>query len=222
MVCCKSGLDRTGIFSAVQLGVACLWQLHPQLRWTLHLAAINFNLIRGRMSDGASGFVQPPPPGGGPDGYLEHRRTFSDALQHPWHVLYDACTRSSAGPSRAGEGDRDSILRMSIFDGETDELAALVPTFCLLRNFVLVYSCEINGRITLTSNGVRGLKYTKHAFVAQFMPQSLALHSGEVANLVERQMSAIKQFAGTTKLTTESLTKLGKELLCDCSKLRCS
>jgi hypothetical protein len=44
---CKSGIDRTGIYVAVATAVICLWELYPQRRWNLHLALINYNILRG-------------------------------------------------------------------------------------------------------------------------------------------------------------------------------
>jgi len=48
---CKSGLDRTGIYTAASLGVIALWELYPGRRWDIHLSLINFNVLRGRFAD---------------------------------------------------------------------------------------------------------------------------------------------------------------------------
>ena len=51
LVNCKSGVDRTGMYTALQLMISSVWELHPAHRWLLHLTLVNFNLVNGRATN---------------------------------------------------------------------------------------------------------------------------------------------------------------------------
>jgi len=48
---CKSGIDRTGIFTAIYQSLAACWELYPQHRWALHMVACNYNILRRRSKE---------------------------------------------------------------------------------------------------------------------------------------------------------------------------
>jgi hypothetical protein len=76
---CKSGLDRTGLQVGMQTCQSALWNLYPQLRWGLHLTAINWHLLQSRYSDGKDEYFNQPLSSDGfaseqvPSSYIQNR-----------------------------------------------------------------------------------------------------------------------------------------------------
>jgi len=247
---CKSGLDRTGIWSAAQLAVASVWELYPRHRWSLMLAATNWNLTRGRVKSDPV-FGQPPPPPPSRRGSLSSRadRTpLDDTPRTPHAAISEAMAGDKDGDaewedvgSPVVDGDlgfrvssdgvelieeedlldgmapASQIVRVHQralylstldersppivfsrphyaesmagvtpgdnspfsperaqrcrvgssaeewgthcqFDGDGAALIVISPLTSLLKNFMLIYTTEVNARITFASCGVRGLK----------------------------------------------------------------
>merc|ERR1711939_1192855 len=78
-----------------------------------------------------------------------------------WSVHPDECRAANAHPLA-------DVLFVSDISGTP--LRQLFPWFCTLRNAVLVYLVDVNGRISLCSCGVRGMKYKKHSVAGQLLP----------------------------------------------------
>lgn len=242
---CKSGLDRTGLQTAMQCCVSALWSLYPEQRWTLHLATINSHLFQARNSNGEEVYVQPSS--------MESFSTEQERLV--WfkslfrerscvraHRLHDASLLSREPPS-----DRDAAARRDaregvnvpfcdeqlVFDDNSRMLRALHPFRCLQRNFMLGYLTEANAVITYASTGVRGMKYEGHPLIGALIPRDIRVSqvhrnapkgtgdSIRMMQLTARQYLGLKSLAGG-KLAQDTLTDLGRMLLIDAAKYRCS
>ena len=111
---CKSGLDRTGIFLAIQQAVTAMWFIYPEHRWNLHCTISNFNFLQARCSERDRGFVQPPPP------HLpQHNDSFNTASptlqQYPARIHSQASsTEPSPEPSPSRISPQQSFASQDI------------------------------------------------------------------------------------------------------------
>jgi len=313
---CKSGIDRTGIVSAVQLGMSSLWKLYPSQRRTLHSMAINCNILRhyesinrlqqpplpSRYFDNSqpsamAGFdlmddlsawdqfcaalctpnpgprsASPSAPAFPPSANIDTTAsvTIPGALLRPARPKLTARTssmgnmllnrenprvhasRPTATGSRLaawGSSDRPPEARCSkrlsiadhplladfeevpvnnqaACDYNIDEqgvnieyLETLFPFFCVLKNYVLAYLCEVNTKIAYASSGLRGMKYKHHAVLGGLLPFHVQTAQGEIRRLKERTTPGIKQLHAL-KAAMDNLTDLGTNLLVDMAKNR--
>jgi hypothetical protein len=84
-----------------------------------------------------------------------------------------------------------------------------VALFYLLRNYILSYLVDVNAPLSLTSTGVRGMKYKSHLLVGTLIPSMISSNTGTLIPLSKRMPS----ISGGGKFDT--LTDLALELLVD-------
>jgi hypothetical protein len=224
---CKSGVDRTGLFSGMQLAISSLWELYPARRWDICLLAINFHMVRGHAADqSAEGhFAQPV------------TATAADLAEHATTIFCDYFERPpqfrSVCPDPAPAANAHPLAGVVLVTAPM-ELHKLCPLLCTLRNAILVYLADVNARISHCSCGVRGMKYKQHSVAGQLLPPNigvskvdggdepdLALNadSVDVLPLTVRKWAGIKTLYGS-KGTIEVLTAMGEQLLVDAAGSR--
>ena len=129
---------------------------------------------------------------------------------------------SSTGeqPDGRSPGLNEHPLTDLILVREPVKLQQLFPMLCALRNSILVYLADCNGRISFLSCGVRGMKYKEHAIAGQLLPPLVCIApAGEKVELTTRKWAGMRAAWGS-KGTIEVLTDFGKDLLCDSSSQR--
>ena len=196
---CKSGIDRTGLYSGMQLALSGLWELYPSRRWEICLTAINYHLIRGRMADDSASrdFIQPVVQAASASARAptqqsrDLREFLSEASPEAlWSFHPDECRAANAHPLA-------DVLLVSDISG--NPLRQLFPWFCTLRNAVLVYLVDVNGRISLCSCGVRGMKYVcRHQLSFSWLRLSLCLALTPSVLAPQKQHSVAGQLLPST------------------------
>ena len=86
--------------------------------------------------------------------------------------------------------------------------------YWIIRNYNLAYLLDVNGLITYSSTGLRGMKYKNHPILGSLLPLSVKNSAGKNINITKRSPS----FAGGG--VSVYLTDIGNELLVDLANHR--
>ena len=98
-------------------------------------------------------------------------------------------------------------------DGKDDTLVRLAPLSLLFRSIILGYLVEVNNLIAISSTGVRGMKYSRHALLGHFIPIQIQSPSGTHSVVIlEKYLS--------TQGYVVALNYDGEDLLVDLSAYR--
>jgi hypothetical protein len=108
---------------------------------------------------------------------------------------------------------RNLVKSLTILaDGKDDILVNLAPFVVMLRNIVLSYLVTVNDLITISSTGVRGMKYSHHALLGHFIPSHIQKPTSESLTILEKYLS--------TQGYVVALNYEGEDLLVDLSSFR--
>jgi hypothetical protein len=143
---CKSGLDRTGLYHALQSAIDQIHILYPHCALDLGFIAVHFWKLLQLSPSGASGTLQ----------FGQNPGT-----QDPANDEINRWEKVARKYSPKCTGRMRNLLK---WDGVEEELSKLVKgtsmhMFDIVRNAVLKNMLDIGTKVTFSSTGVAGLKY---------------------------------------------------------------